>query len=44
MMDEDGFVYFKGRLKRMIISSGYCVYPNNNMSAPHIPPNEKAIA
>ena len=29
MMDEDGFVYFKGRLKRMIISSGYCVYPNN---------------
>ena len=29
IMDEDGFVYFKGRLKRMIISSGYCVYPNN---------------
>ena len=29
MMDEDGFVYFKGRLKRMIITSGYCVYPNN---------------
>ena len=28
-MDEDGFVYFKGRLKRMIITSGYCVYPNN---------------
>ena len=26
---EDGFVYFKGRLKRMIITSGYCVYPNN---------------
>ena len=29
VMDEDGFVYFKGRLKRMIITSGYCVYPNN---------------
>ncbi len=29
VMDPDGFVYFKGRLKRMIITSGYCVYPNN---------------
>ena len=29
VMDSDGFVYFKGRLKRMIITSGYCVYPNN---------------
>lgn len=29
LMDSDGFVYFKGRLKRMIITSGYCVYPNN---------------
>ena len=27
-MDEDGFVYFKGRLKRMIVSSGYNIYPN----------------
>lgn len=27
IMDEEGFVYFKGRAKRMIISSGYNVYP-----------------
>ena len=26
-MDEDGFIYFKQRLKRMIVSSGYCLYP-----------------
>ena len=26
-MDEDGFVYFRQRLKRMIITSGYNVYP-----------------
>ena len=26
-MDEEGFVFFKGRAKRMIISSGYNVYP-----------------
>lgn len=26
-MDPDGFVYFKQRAKRMIISSGYCLYP-----------------
>ena len=26
-MDKDGFVYFKNRLKRMIVSSGYCIYP-----------------
>ena len=26
-MDQDGFVYFKQRLKRVIMSSGYCVYP-----------------
>jgi long-chain acyl-CoA synthetase len=26
-MDADGFVYFKSRLKRMIISSGYNIYP-----------------
>ena len=28
MIDEDGFVFFKGRAKRMIIASGYNVYPN----------------
>lgn len=26
-MDKDGFIYFKQRLKRLIISSGYCLYP-----------------
>ena len=26
-MDEEGFIYFKQRLKRMIISSGYNIYP-----------------
>lgn len=26
-MDDDGFVYFKSRLKRMIVSSGYNIYP-----------------
>ena len=26
-MDQDGFVYFRQRIKRMIISSGYNVYP-----------------
>ncbi len=27
LIDEDGFVYFKGRIKRMIITNGYNVYP-----------------
>lgn len=27
IMDNEGFIYFKGRAKRMIISSGYNVYP-----------------
>ena len=27
LMDEEGFVYFKGRAKRMIVSSGYNIYP-----------------
>ena len=26
-MDSEGFVFFKGRAKRMIITSGYNVYP-----------------
>jgi len=28
VMDGDGFVYFRQRLKRMIISSGYSIYPS----------------
>lgn len=28
-MDEDGFIFYKGRLKRMIVSSGYNVYPSH---------------
>ena len=27
-MDEEGFIYFKQRIKRMIISSGYNIYPS----------------
>ena len=27
IMDDQGFVFFKGRAKRMIISSGYNIYP-----------------
>ncbi|MBP3686053.1 MAG: AMP-binding protein, partial [Clostridia bacterium] len=27
-MDEEGFVYFRGRAKRLIVTSGYNVYPN----------------
>ncbi|MBQ8254332.1 MAG: AMP-binding protein [Clostridia bacterium] len=27
-MDEDGFIYFKQRIKRMIVTSGYNVYPS----------------
>ena len=26
-MDSDGFIYFRGRIKRMIVASGYNVYP-----------------
>ena len=28
IMDEDGFIYFRQRLKRMIVTSGYNVYPS----------------
>ena len=28
-MDSDGWVYFKQRIKRMIISSGYSIYPQH---------------
>lgn len=28
-MDDDGFVYFKQRMKRMIVTSGYNVYPSH---------------
>ena len=28
MMDEDGFIYFRQRIKRMIITNGYNVYPS----------------
>lgn len=28
-MDEDGFIFYKGRAKRMIITSGYNVYPSH---------------
>ncbi len=27
VMDADGFIYFRGRAKRMIVTSGYNVYP-----------------
>jgi long-chain acyl-CoA synthetase len=28
VMDEDGFLYFRQRIKRMIVSSGYSIYPS----------------
>ncbi len=28
VMDADGYLYFRGRIKRMIVSSGYNIYPN----------------
>ena len=38
-MDEDGFVYFKQRLKRMIVSSGYNVYPSQIESVINLHPD-----
>lgn len=29
LMDSDGFLFYKGRIKRMIITSGYNVYPSH---------------
>lgn len=29
MMDEEGYVYFRQRIKRMIVTNGYNVYPSN---------------
>ncbi|MCL1904789.1 MAG: AMP-binding protein, partial [Methanomassiliicoccaceae archaeon] len=28
MMDDEGFIYFRQRIKRMIVSAGYNIYPN----------------
>ena len=28
-MDEDGYIFYQGRIKRMIITSGYNVYPSH---------------
>ena len=41
-MDEEGFVYFRQRIKRMIVSSGYSIYPSQieNMIEAH----EKVLA
>ena len=41
VMDEDGFVYFRQRIKRMIITSGYNVYPSQLENV--IDGNEKVL-
>ena len=41
-MDSDGFVYFRQRIKRLIISSGYCLYPQYIESV--IDSHEKVLA
>jgi long-chain acyl-CoA synthetase len=40
-MDEEGFVYFRQRLKRMIVSSGYSIYPSQIENA--IEAHEKVL-
>ena len=41
VMDEDGFIYFRQRMKRMIISSGYSIYPTQLENA--IEAHEKVL-
>ena len=41
VMDEEGFVYFRQRIKRMIISSGYSIYPTQLENA--IESHEKVL-
>ena len=41
VMDEDGFIYFRQRIKRMIVSSGYSIYPTQLESA--IESHEKVL-
>jgi long-chain acyl-CoA synthetase len=40
-MDEDGFIYFRQRIKRMIVSSGYSIYPTQLENA--IEAHEKVL-
>jgi len=40
-MDEDGFIYFRQRIKRMIVSSGYSIYPTQLENA--IESHEKVL-
>lgn len=39
MMDNDGFIYFKQRLKRIIIVSGYNIYPSQVENAIDVHPD-----
>ena len=41
IMDADGFIYFRQRLKRIIISSGYSIYPSQLENA--IEAHEKVL-